>query len=164
MRHYMAPANVIDCSAQSAADNDFLLTADGVRTWEAEHGAIEKGEWVLMRTDWDKRNASEANFLNADANGPHSPGPSANCIEYILERGVIGWGTQCIGTDAGRAGGIQPPFPVHNLLRKANRYGLACLCNLDKLPPKGAILLAAPLKIVKGTGSPVRALALVPKA
>jgi isatin hydrolase len=75
MRHYMAPANVIDCSAQSAADNDFLLTADGVRTWEAEHGAIEKGEWVLMRTDWDKRNASEANFLNADANGPHSPGP-----------------------------------------------------------------------------------------
>ena len=28
---------------------------------------------------------------------------------------------------------------------------------------KGAILIAAPLKIVNGTGSPIRALALVPK-
>ena len=46
---------------------------------------------------------------------------------------------------------------------RANRYGLASLCQLDKLPPKGAILIAAPLKIVKGTGSPLRVLALVPK-
>lgn len=161
--NYVAPANVIDCSRQSAENEDFLLTADGVRQWEAEHGAIQPGEWVLMRTDWDKRNGSEEAFLNADANGPHSPGPSVDCIEYILERGAIGWGTQCIGTDAGAAGGMEPPFPAHNLMHKANRYGLASLCNLDKLPPKGAILIAAPLKIVKGTGSPVRALALVAK-
>ena len=50
-----------------------------------------------------------------------------------------------------------------NLVHKANRYGLASLCNLNRLPPKGAILIAAPLKIEKGTGSPIRALALVPK-
>ncbi len=162
VRSFVAPVNVIDCSAEASADPDFLLTADGVRAWEAEHGPIAEGEWVLMRTDWDRRGASEAEFLNADADGPHSPGPTADCIEYILERGAIGWGTQCIGTDAGAAGGMTPPFPAHNLMHKANRYGLASLCNLDKLPPKGAILIAAPLKIVKGTGSPVRALALVP--
>ncbi|MBX3569677.1 MAG: cyclase family protein [Rhizobiaceae bacterium] len=161
--HFVAPVNVIDCSAQAAADSDFLLTAAGVRAWEAEHGAIGKGEWVLMRTDWDSRNGDEATFLNADASGPHSPGPTVDCIEYILERGAIGWGTQCIGTDAGSAGGMQPPFPAHNLVHKANRYGLASLCNLSKLPAKGAILIAAPLKIEKGTGSPIRALALVPK-
>jgi kynurenine formamidase len=160
-KNFVAPVNVIDCSAQSEADNDFLLTADGVRAWEAVHGPIGKGEWVLMRTDWDKRNNSEEKFLNADENGPHSPGPTVDCIEYILERGAIGWGTQCIGTDAGAAGGMEPPFPAHNLMHKANRYGLASLCNLDKLPPKGAILIVAPLKIVNGTGSPVRALALV---
>jgi kynurenine formamidase len=55
---------------------------------------------------------------------------------------------------------MEPPFPAHNLLHKNNRYGLASLCNLDKLPPKGAILIAASLKIVNGTGSPFRALAL----
>ena len=47
-------------------------------------------------------------------------------------------------------------------MHKANRYGLASLCHLDELPPKGAVLIAAPLKFVDGTGSPVRALALVP--
>ena len=161
--HFVAAANVIDCSAQVAANSDFLLTADAVRAWEAEHGAIGKGEWVLMRTDWDKRNGDEASFLNADANGPPSPGPTVDCIEYILERGAIGWGTQCVGTDAGSAGGMQPPFPAHNLVHKANRYGLASLCNLNKLPAKGAIVIAAPLKIEKGTGSPIRALALVPR-
>ncbi|TGR73775.1 cyclase family protein, partial [Mesorhizobium sp. M2D.F.Ca.ET.223.01.1.1] len=65
--------------------------------------------------------------------------------------------------DAGKAGGMEPPFPAHTLMHKANRYGLASLCNLDQLPPKGAILIAAPLKIEHGTGSPIRALALVPR-
>lgn len=39
--------------------------------------------------------------------------------------------------------------------------GLASAANLDRLPPRGAILIAAPLKIRNGTGSPLRALALV---
>jgi kynurenine formamidase len=59
---------------------------------------------------------------------------------------------------------MNPPFPAHNLLHKNNCYGLASLTNLKKLPAKGAILIAAPLKIEHGTGSPIRALALVPKA
>ncbi len=159
---FVAPVNVIDCSKETKADPDFLLTADGVKAWEARHGAIGKGEWVVMRTDWDGRNHSESLYLNADATGPHSPGPSVDCIEYIVERGALGWGTQCIGTDAGQAGGFNPPYPAHNLLHASNRFGLASLVNLDKLPAKGAILIAAPLKIVKGTGSPIRALALVP--
>ncbi|WMS42477.1 cyclase family protein [Acuticoccus sp. MNP-M23] len=157
----VAPVCVIDCSAETAKDPDFLLTADGVKAWEQEHGEIEPGSWVVMRTDWHKRNGSEAEFLNADETGPHSPGPTVDCIEHIVARGAAGWGTECIGTDAGQAGGMEPPFPAHNILHKNERYGLASLCNLDKLPPKGAILIVAPLKIVNGTGSPVRALALV---
>ncbi|WP_193175122.1 cyclase family protein [Oricola nitratireducens] len=163
MQRLIAPVNVIDCSAEVAKDPDFLLTADGVKAWEAEHGEIKSGEWVVMRSDWYKRNDDEAKFLNADENGPHSPGPDVDCIEYVLSKGAIGWGNECIGTDAGKAGGMTPPFPAHNLLHAANRYGLASLCNLDKLPPKGAILIVAPLKIVNGTGSPIRALALAPK-
>jgi kynurenine formamidase len=162
-KNFVAPVNVIDCSKETAENADFLLTAEGVKAWEAANGDIKPGEWVVMRTDWDKRNTDENAFLNADENGPHSPGPTPDCIQYILERGAIGWGTQCIGTDAGAAGGFEIPFPAHNLLHKNNRYGLASLVNLDKLPPKGAILIVAPLKIVQGTGSPVRALALVNK-
>lgn len=160
-QNYVAPVNVIDCSAQVAENPDFLLDEAGVKAWEAEHGEIGEGEWVLMRSDWDSRTHSEELYLNADETGPHSPGPTVDCIKYILSKGAIGWGTQCIGTDAGQAGGMEPPFPAHNLLHAANKYGLASLANLDKLPPKGAILIAAPLKLVNGTGSPVRAMALV---
>lgn len=160
-QNFVAPANVIDCSAEVAANPDFLLTIDAVKAWEAKHGAIEAGSWVLMRTDWYHRNTDAGAFLNADANGPHSPGPTPEVIEYIISKGAIGWGVETVGTDAGAAAGFNPPFPAHNLMHKANRYGLASLVNLDKLPAKGAILIAAPLKFVNGTGSPVRVLALV---
>jgi kynurenine formamidase len=44
----------------------------------------------------------------------------------------------------------------------AGRYGLQCLTNLDLLPPTGSSLIAPPLKILRGSGSPLRVLALVP--
>ncbi|ATG46888.1 cyclase family protein [Celeribacter ethanolicus] len=160
-QYFVAPANVIDCSKEAAADPDFLLTKDALIAWEQEHGEIKAGEWVLMRTDWDQYNEDAGTFLNADETGPHTPGPSVDCIEYLMEKKALGWGTQCVGTDAGAAGGFEPPYPAHNLLHKNNRYGLASLTNLDKLPPKGAVFITAPLKIENGTGSPVRALALV---
>ena len=166
VQRLIAPVNVIDCSAESAADPDFLLTAQRVKEWEARHGDIRPGDWVVMRTDWDKRMHDAALFLNADPDprveGGHSPGPSPECIDYLLSRGIVGWGTQCIGTDAGLAGTFNPPFPAHNLLHRDNCFGLASLCNLDQLPPRGAILIVTPLKIKNGTGSPIRALALVP--
>jgi kynurenine formamidase len=163
VKNFVAPACVIDCSAETAKNADFLLTVDGVKAWEQQHGDIPAGSWVLMRTDWYRRGGSEAEFLNADQNGPHSPGPTAETIEYLLSKGIVGWGSETVGTDAGSAGGMTPPFPAHNLVHKSNRYGLASLCQLDRLPPKGAILIAAPLKIVNGTGSPLRVLALVPR-
>ena len=163
VQRLVAQVNVIDCSQQSQEDPDFLLDDKGIKEWEAEYGEIGKGEWVVMRTDWDARVDDEARFLNADEAGPHSPGPTPDAIEYLMDKKIVGWGTQCIGTDAGQAGGMEPPYPAHNLLHKNNCFGLASLANLDKLPPKGAILIAAPLKIKNGTGSPIRALALVPK-
>jgi len=162
VKNFVAPVNVIDISKEAKADPDFLLTPEFVKAWEAKHGRIEPGSWVLLRSDWYPRNGSAETFLNADANGPHSPGPTAEAIQYIIDQGAIGWGTETVGTDAGSAGGMNPPFPAHNLMHKNNRYGLASLVNLDQLPAKGAILIAAPLKFVNGTGSPVRAMALVP--
>ncbi len=159
----VAPVNVLDFSAECGENPDFLLTVDHVTAWEERHGPINAGEWVVLRSDWDRRGHDEALFLNANETGPHTPGPTAEAIQFLIDKGIVGWGSQCIGTDAGAAGGMTPPFPAHNLLHKNNRYGLASLANLDKLPPKGAILIAAPLKIVHGTGSPIRALALVPR-
>ena len=157
---FIAPAAVIDCSLEAAEDADFLLSADFIRTWEARHGAIETGSWVLMRTDWSKRPREQ--YTNLREDGAHTPGPDPGAIELLIERDVLGFGTETIGTDAGQAHRFDPPVPAHTLMHGSGRYGLQCLTHLDQLPPKGAVILAAPLKLLKGSGSPLRVLALVP--
>lgn len=160
-QRFIAPANVIDCSADCAADADFLLTRERIERWEAEHGCIEPGSWVLLQSGWSKRLDPVA-FLNARDDGAHTPGPDPDCVHFLVHRrDVIGFGTETVGTDAGQAAGFDPPFPCHAGMHGANKFGLASLANLDRLPPKGAILITAPLKIVGGTGSPCRVLALV---
>ncbi len=160
-RRFVAPANVIDCTTACEADPDFLLSPAHIRDWEAQHGPVEAGSWVLLRSGWSRR-TDPAVFLNADASGAHSPGPSPEAVTFLVkERDVIGFGTECVGTDAGQAFRFDPSFPCHAGMHGANKFGLASLTNLDRLPPKGAILITAPLKIAGGTGSPCRVLALV---
>lgn len=157
---FIAPACVIDVSAESAKDADFLLTVERVKTWEEKHGRIEAGSWVLMRTDWSKREQSE--FLNMKEDGSHVPGPHPELVPFLAkERDIIGWGAEGVGTDAGQAFRFDPPFPCHSIMHGHNKFGLASLCNLDQLPPKGALLITPPLKITGGSGSPCRVLALV---
>ncbi|MDG1211290.1 MAG: cyclase family protein [Paracoccaceae bacterium] len=157
---FVGPVCVIDCSAGAAADEDFELTPEVIEAWEAKHGQISAGSWVLMRTDWSKRRGAE--YLNMREDGPHSPGPTPDGIRFLVEkRDIRGFGVETVGTDAGQGSHYVPPFPAHYILHGAGKYGLQCLANLDQLPPTGAMLLAAPLKIKDGTGSPLRVLALV---
>jgi kynurenine formamidase len=158
--HFLAPACVIDCSKESAADPDFVLTTQFVKTWEAQHGRIPPKSWVLLRTDWYKLPPKQ--YVNLLDDGPHSPGPAPAVVRFLVEeRDVHGFGTETIGTDAGQAAHFTPPYPAHHYMHGRGRYGLQCLANLDQLPPTGALLLAAPLKIRQGSGSPLRVLALV---
>lgn len=160
----VAPAVVIDKAAEAEADPDYLLTVDDVRAFEGEHGPLPEGGWLLFRTGWSARAGDPAAFLNKDERGAHTPGPNAECARWIAqETPLIGFGTECVGTDAGQAHAFDPPFPVHHFLLGAGKYGLASLANLAELPPTGAILIVAPLKITRGSGSPMRALALVPQ-
>ena len=162
VQHFVAPAVVIDCSAESAANPDHLLTIDAVLTWEAAHGRIPANAWVLMRTDWAHRAHDPEAFQNFDATGQHTPGPSAEVAKFFVEeRSVLGFGSEAIGTDAGQGYHERPPYPCHYYMHGAGRYGLQCLNNLDKLPPTGAVLICPPLKIENGSGSPLRVLALV---
>lgn len=162
VQRFVAPAVVIDCSKEAAADEKFLLEPNHIEAWEGKHGRIPDGAWVLMRTDWSKRD-DPARFLNMKEDGPHVPGPSAAAVRFLVQqRNVNGWGVEAVGTDAGQAFAFEPAFPAHHLMHGANKFGLASLCNLDQLPATGAILVTAPLKIEKGSGSPLRVLALVP--
>lgn len=157
---FIAPAVVIDISQQSAADPDYLLTVADIEAWEAEHGRIPPRSWIMLRTDWSKRDVDA--YTNRREDGAHTPGPSAEAVQFLVdERDAHGLGVETIGTDAGQAHLLEPAYPAHTLFHAAGRYGLQCLENLDLLPPTGAVIFSAPLKIKGGSGSPLRVLALV---
>ena len=161
VQHFVAPAVVIDCSEQAKADPDYLLTVADIEAFEAKHGRIPAGTWVLMRTDWSKRTDPEA-YQNFDETGQHTPGPSSEAVRFLVdERDVLGFGSEAIGTDAGQGYHLRPPYPCHYYMHGAGKYGLQCLTNLHLLPPAGALLICPPLKIENGSGSPLRVLALV---
>ena len=158
---FIAPVCVVDCSKEVAAEKGYILTRRKLEEWESEHGRISAGSWVFMRTDWRKV-ADPDNYTNMQEDGGHSPGPDAEAVLWMIEeRDVIGFGTECVGTDAGQAFSFEPQYPCHHYMHGAGKYGLQCMTNLDLLPPTGAVVLCAPLKIENGSGSPLRVLALV---
>jgi kynurenine formamidase len=161
-KRLIAPAAVIDVSDRVADNPDFLLEVDDLKDWETEHGALPDGGWLLVRTGWDARSASQEAFLNADETGPHTPGISVAAARWLAEEApVIGVGVETVGTDAGMAHSFDPPFPCHSFVLGAGKYGLTQLQNLRRLPATGAVVIAGPLPIVGGSGSPTRVLALI---
>jgi kynurenine formamidase len=160
----IGPACVIDKTAETEADSGYLLTAADLEAWESEHGRIPDGAWVLFRTGWGSRAQDQEAFLNVGENGPETPGPDVEASRWLAhEREISGFGVETVGIDAGAAGGMDPPFPLHNFLLGAGRLGLTQLANLDRLPATGALLIVAPLRLVGGTGSPSRVYAFVPR-
>lgn len=161
-KKFVGPACVIDVSDDVKKDPDFLLTVARVKQWEATHGQIPPSAWVLLRTGWSTRK-DPAEYINAREDGPHTPGFVKECSEFLAhDRDVLGVGVETVGTDAGRAASFDPPFPNHYVMHGSGKFGLAGLCNLDQLPATGAVVIAAPLKIVNGSGSPLRVIAITP--
>ena len=156
-------AVVIDMKSECDRDHDALLTSDHLLGWESRHGQIPAGAWVLVRTGWASRFSDAGAYKNADADGnSHVPGISKDAAEFLTQqRDILGVGVETVGTDAGMAGTFDPPFPNHNIMHGAGRLGLTSLVNLEQLPEAGAVVVALPLKIEGGSGSPVRVIALV---
>lgn len=159
---FVRPAAVIDVSAEVAQDVDFLLTVDHIKAWESEHGPLPEGGWLIVRTGWAPRTYDQDEALGNSETGPHSPGMTVECASWLAnESSVIGVGVETVGTDAGIAHSMDPAFPCHAMMLGAGKYGITQLKNVDKLPPTGAVIVATPLPIVNGSGSPARVLALV---
>lgn len=161
-RQFVGPACVIDVMGKVAANEDFLLMPEHIVAWEERNGKIPAGAWVLLRTGWSTR-TDPAAFLNVRVDGPHSPGFHISASRLLAhDRDVLGVGVETVGTDAGQAGTFDPPFPNHSIMHGAGKFGLASLRNLDRLPATGAVVIAAPLKLQNGSGSPLRVLAIAP--
>jgi kynurenine formamidase len=155
----VAPLAVLDVSNQAARNADYLISVEDIAHWEQLHGQIPLGAVVAARTGWASRWNSAKRYRNADAKGVlHFPGFSLDAAKFLLEgRKVVGLGIDTLSIDYGAT----HDFPVHQYALARSIYHLENVANLDQVPPKGAIVVVAPMKLEGGSGSPVRILALL---
>ena len=160
----LGSAVVIDMTAQAAADVDYRLTAADVDAHEAEHGEIPPGSIVLLRTGWSARWPDALAYLGddtpGDASNLHFPSYGEAAARLLVEeRGAAVLGIDAASIDYGPS----TDFIVHQIAAGAGAPSLENLTNLDRLPARGATIIALPMKISGGSGGPLRAVALVPR-
>lgn len=162
LRQLIGPAVVIDVTAACAANRDYQLSVADIAAWEKKNGAIPTGAIVLTRTGWSKRWPDRERYMGTAVEGDvehlHFPGIAPDAARLLVERKVDGVGLDTASLDHGPS----KDFRTHVILNGAGIYGLENVANLERLPEKGATLIALPMKIRSGTGGPVRIIAVLP--
>lgn len=163
MSQMIGPAAVIDFSQRAAADTNAALSVSDIEKYEAAYGRIPDGAIVVARSGWGRFWPDQKRYMGTDKLGDVAglrfPGFSPQAVSLLLnQREIIAIAIDTASMDPG----ISQDFPVHRLWLGANRPGFENLANADKLPPAGAIIFCAPIKIGGGTGAPARIFALLP--
>ncbi len=152
-------AHVVDVRVDAEQDPDYTLEAPTIDAYEAANGPIQPGSAVLMRTGWDERLGDRERYYGGSAaEDHHFPGFGRSAAEALLERGVVGLGTDSASIDSGNSSG----FPVHTLTMAAGLWHAEVLSNLGALPARGATLFVGVLPLEGGSGAPARVLAVLP--
>jgi len=160
VQDFLLGAVVVDVRAAANSNPDYRLTVQDLQKWEKAHGPMPRGSVVLMLTGWGSRWPSQERYMNQDAQGVlHFPGFSLEAARYLLDHAH----PRAIGIDTASIDfGPSATFEVHHLTMHAGLYHLENLANLEQLPAAGAVLIALPMKLRGGSGSPTRVMALAP--
>jgi kynurenine formamidase len=164
LEQLMAPAVVIDVSDRATADRDYRLTRADVDRFEKSNGPIAPGTIVLLRTGWSRHWPNAKAYLGDDTPGDASrlsfPSYGADAAKLLVdERRVAALGIDTASIDYGKS----KEFEVHRIAAARNVPGMENLTNLEGLPVRGATVIALQMKIERGSGGPLRAVALVPR-
>jgi kynurenine formamidase len=165
LEQLMGSAVVIDVQEQAAADRDYLITTEDISRWESTNGRIPTGAIVLFRTGFGKFWPDREAYMGTAERGPdavallHFPGidPAAAAL-LAGHRSIKAVGIDTPSIDYGKS----TLFESHQHLFKANIPAFENVANLDKLPVKGAWVIALPMKIEGGSGGPLRMVGIVP--
>ena len=106
LENLIAPAVVIDVTEKAAADRNYLLSAHDVRSFEDQHGRINPGAIVLLRTGWSKYWPNAKSYLGDDTPGEVSkltfPSYGEDAARLLVEeRKVVILGLDTASTDFG---------------------------------------------------------------
>ena len=153
LKQMILPLIVLDNTPYQAKDPNHAFSLDDLKAWEKKHGRIPKGAFVALRTDMSK------DFESNPERFKRQPFPAwaFETIKFLYEqRGVVASGHESLDTDT-----TEKMLSETYLLEKGH-YQIEVMANLDKVPPKGALIVVTWPKVKQGLGFPARAFAILP--
>ena len=161
----IGPACVVDISEHALNDVDYQATVADIQAWERTEGVLPPGAIVILRTGHFRFWPDAQRYMGTMERGPeavaklHFPGLHPEAARWLVaEREVDALGIDTPSIDYGQS----TEFKTHRILSEANIPVLENMANLDRLPVKGAEVIALPMKIKGGSGAPVRIVGLLP--
>jgi kynurenine formamidase len=162
LERLIAPAVVVDVSLGAARDADYRVTVADLERFETAHGRIEPGTIVLLRTGWSARWPDRRRYLGddhpGDASNLHFPGLGEDGARALVARRVAAVGIDTASIDHGPS----RDFIAHQVLAAADVPVFENVAALDRVPGRGATIVALPMKIARGSGGPLRIVAVLP--
>jgi kynurenine formamidase len=153
LKQMILPLLVLDDTPYLAKDPNHAFSVADLQAWEKKHGRVPRGSFVALRTDM---------YKDWDSNPEHfkrSPFPAwaLETIKFLYEqRGVTATGHESLDTD------ITDKMDSETYILQRGHYQIEAMANLDKVPPKGALIVVTWPKVRKGLGFPARAFAILP--
>lgn len=154
----------IDVSQKALKDQDYLVSVQDFKEWEATNGKIEDGVIVLLETGHSKYYPDKLKYLGTNQRGAeaikllHFPGLSAEAAKWLVEnRSISAIGIDTPSIDYGQS----EYFKSHVILLSDNIPAFENVTNLSQLPNTGFEVIALPMKIKGGSGAPLRIVAII---
>lgn len=160
LNRLIGPGVLVDVSHKTKGNPDYLISEQDFLEWEKNNGIILDGTIVLVRTGWEQFWPNKRKYLGTEKRGDtanlHFPGFGVDAAQFLAKkRKVAAVGLDTASLDFGQS----KNFQAHQIFGEANVSGFENICQLEKLPPKGFRVIALPMKIGSGSGSPLRIVA-----
>ena len=165
INNLVGPGIVIDVSEESLATPDYQVGIEDFQNWESKFGRIPDNSIVLINTGYSSYWPNKKKYLGTDVRGEagvkelHFPGLHPDAARWLVNyRKIIAIGLDTASIDYGQS----QLFESHVILLENNIPAFENVTNIDKLPPKGSLVIALPMKIKGGSGAPLRIIAFMP--
>lgn len=163
----IAPAIKIEVSQQAASNPDYRISVEDIQSWEKQNGQIPDGSIILFRTGFGKFWPDKKQYLGTDQKGAeavkdlHFPGLAPEAADWLVKNRKI----NAVGIDTASIDyGQSTKFESHVALMSNNIPAFENVANLEKVPVKGAHVIALPMKIKGGSGAPLRIVVFIPES
>lgn len=143
------------------AGGEAVTAADLSEIEGASGTEIGPGDVVLVRTGWSQLFRSGADYLGSSGG---CPGLAESAAQWLADRDVAAVGTDTLAFDVVPGGGIPIGLPAHRVLLVEHQVSIFENLALEDLRRTGVdefVFIGLPLRIVGGTGSPLRPVGLI---